>query len=172
MSEMKYIGSDLPVVILRPGELHIARKPTLISTILGSCVAVCIYDPRTGNGAMCHGIMPSRRNDREICFRFVDCAVHHMIMRMVDKKVKNSRKLQAKIFGGANVFDFRPKSTADIISRSVGEQNIAAAHEILEQFEIPIQVERTGGSRGYKLYFYSHTGEVLMRFLSRKNLME
>ena len=50
-------AADLPMVNLHPGELFVAQEPTLITTILGSCVSVCLFCPKQKIGAMCHGVM-------------------------------------------------------------------------------------------------------------------
>ncbi len=50
----------LPVYYLRPGELHIADHPGIVTTVLGSCVSVTMFSRRREVGAICHGLMPER----------------------------------------------------------------------------------------------------------------
>ena len=55
-------NSDMPVssnYFLKPGYILIASKPTVISTVLGSCVSVCLYDRKRGAGGMNHFQLPS-----------------------------------------------------------------------------------------------------------------
>ena len=137
-----------------------ARQPTLINTILGSCVAVCLFSPRTGMGAMCHGVMPYNETncEEEQCFRFVDCSVHYMVDVMVKQQNLSAADIVVKLFGGANVFKSGERKAI-----SVGRQNINAARACLQRYGLKITAEKIGGMNGYKLFFYSHSGEVLLK---------
>jgi len=149
----------LPHVILHPGEIFIAKKPALISTLLGSCVSVCLHCPAQNIGAMCHGILPSQganKNPKDL-FRFVEDSVAHMVYELTDKTGNCATSgLVAKIFGGANVL----KSHKGENQSDIGGQNILAARQALKKNNIGIAVERIGGNHGCKLVFLPHTGEV------------
>jgi len=161
----RFDGPDLPMVNLHPGELFVAREPTVITTVLGSCVSVCLYCPRRRIGAMCHGVMPSRdERSPEDTFRFVDSSVSYMAQVLGREPESYSRStLVAKLFGGADVLKARGWSAAP----SIGAQNIAAARQALERHGIGISAERVGGKNGYRLYFYTQTGEVYVRMVKR-----
>lgn len=166
MSQVKrFDDPDLPMVNLHPGELFVAREPTIITTILGSCVSVCLYCPRRRIGAMCHGVMPSRDEKfQQDSFRFVDSSVSYMAEVLTRGAEYHSRStLVAKLFGGADVLKVRGRTAA----LSMGTQNIAAARQALERQGIGISAERVGGKHGYRLYFYTHTGEVYVRLVKR-----
>ncbi|MBU0485282.1 MAG: chemotaxis protein CheD [Proteobacteria bacterium] len=169
MSRLNPLHTDLPVVMLRPGELHVADKPTLISTILGSCVAVCLYSPRKKVGAMCHGVMPNS-DQKEECARFVDCSINQMVSELVSRYGVVCSELEAKVFGGATGFDRRNQPGRQLVS--IGRQNIESARRCLNEYGVPVLVEKVGGEKGCKMFFYSHTGEVLMKYLSRQNIVE
>lgn len=170
MPQMRDIlDTDLPVVNLHPGELFVAKEPTLIATILGSCVSVCLFCPRQKTGAMCHGVMPVRADlSVEDNFRFVESSVRYMVEILTHGNVFcPNAGLVAKIFGGADVLDFRFGQATD--ARSIGAMNIKAAREVLARYNVPVAVEEVGGVQGCKLFFYTHTGEVLLRRIPRSS---
>ena len=164
------LDTDLPVVNLHPGELFIAHEPALLTTILGSCVSVCLFCPRQKTGAMCHGVMPTRPDlSVEDSFRFVESSVRYMIDVLTNGNMFcPNAGLVAKIFGGADVLDvsFGPATDA----RSIGAMNITAAKEALAQYNVSVAVEEVGGVQGCKLFFYPHTGDVLLRRIPRSSV--
>lgn len=171
MPQMKDIlDTDLPVVNLHPGELFVAQEPTLIATILGSCVSVCLFCPRQKTGAMCHGVMPVRENlTVEDSFRFVESSVQYMVEVLTHGNVFcHSAGLVAKIFGGADVLEVRLGPATD--ASSIGAMNIKTAREVLARYNVPVAAEEVGGVQGCKLFFYSHTGEVLLRRIPRASV--
>jgi len=164
------LDTVLPVVNLHPGELFVAHEPTLITTILGSCVSVCLFCSKQRTGAMCHGVMPVRTDlGMEDSFRFVETSVRYMVDILTNGNMFcPNAGLVAKIFGGADVLDvhFGPAANA----RSIGAMNIKAAREALAKYNVSVAVEKVGGVHGCKLFFYSHIGEVLLRRISRSYL--
>lgn len=159
--------ADLPIVNLHPGELFVAQEPTLVTTILGSCVSVCLFCPKQKIGAMCHGVMPTRSDmSKADSFRFVESSVRYMVEVMTgSKKLCPNSGLVAKIFGGADVmalqFGLGKKMP------TIGAQNITAARDVLEKLNVSVIVERVGGNQGCKLFFQTHTGEVFMKRIPR-----
>jgi len=166
------LNTNLPVVNLHPGELFVAQEPTLISTILGSCVSVCLFCPKQKTGAMCHGVMPVRADlTMEDSFRFVETSVRYMVDILTrGNMLCPSTGLVAKIFGGADVLDVHFGPAND--SRSIGSMNITAAREALARYDVAVAVEEVGGIHGCKLFFYSHTGDVLLKRIPRASVPE
>ncbi|HIJ91311.1 MAG: chemotaxis protein CheD [Desulfobulbaceae bacterium] len=163
------MDTDLPVVNLHPGELFVAQEPTLITTILGSCVSVCLFCPRQKVGAMCHGVMPVRSDlNMEDSFRFVETSVRYMIEVLTHgKALCPNAGLVAKIFGGADVLDVRFDTVGKV--ETIGAMNIKAAREALARYNVSVAVEKVGGVRGCKIFFFTHTGDVLMRRIPQLN---
>lgn len=161
------LDTDLPVVNLHPGELFIAQEPTLITTILGSCVSVCLFCPRQKTGAMCHGVMPVRVDlNMEDSFRFVETSIRYMVEVLTNGNLLcPNAGLVAKVFGGADVLDLRFGSVRN--AETIGAMNITAAREALARCNVNIDVEKVGGVHGCKLFFYTQTGEVLLRRIPR-----
>ncbi|MEW5800966.1 MAG: chemotaxis protein CheD [bacterium] len=155
---MKSDDTDLPLIYLLPGDLYIARQPAIISTILGSCISICLHAPSVGIGAMCHCLLPSSF-EKERCrqpFRYVDQAIGHMLLKIEGMGVKRT-SLFSQIIGGANILN------TGAVSNSIGRQNIEAAKTILRACQVPIKKEDLGGIRGRKIFFYSATGIVLVK---------
>lgn len=152
--------TGLPTVSLLSSEFYVARQPTCIVTLLGSCVAVCLHDRRRGMGAMCHGFLPKMRPQSEAgeCQRFVDCSVHRMVEALTGECGCSLRDIEAQVFGGARTF-LSDGGNRGPFGR-VGSENIATAREVLRQYGLPVTFEEVGGEGGYKIFFESHTGRV------------
>jgi chemotaxis protein CheD len=147
-----------PFVYLKPGELCYSEIPTRVSTILGSCVAVTMFDPVTKVGSICHAMLPRVPSSREgEPFRYVDSAILHMLDRFRALGMR-MEFLEVKVFGGADVLEHRSANGA-----SVGRQNIETALDTIDKAGLRIIVSDVGGKVGRKLHFHTHTGEVFLR---------
>lgn len=144
-------------VYLRPGELYVGEQPTIVSTLLGSCVSITMFSQRFGMGAICHAILPEGPSDD--AFRYVDGSILHMVGRFVQLGLSRNQ-LEVKMFGGADLM-----ATPGTIS--VGRRNIQLAREVLATERLTLRAEDTGGNRGRKIIFHTHTGEVWLRRLNR-----
>lgn len=151
--------SDEKTLAVGVGDIKIARAPVVITTYLGSCVAVCLYCPLYQVGGLLHLMLPrASAAPAGIALKkekYADTGIPEML-----RQLKNIFKLEkdafvAKIFGGANVL----KS----VSRHVGEENLAATQEILGNLKIAVLASRTGGDKGYKIAFDLNTGKVTCR---------
>jgi len=160
---MKKPEPVLPLVNLAPGDLYVSREPTVVSTVLGSCVAVCLHSPRHEVGAICHGILPRGKGDRSDCGRFVDCALEYMLNDLYSRFGVESHELVAKLFGGAMNLS-GPNGRPPAIN--VGDRNIDAARKTLQRHRLQIAAEQVGGGVGRRLLFFTHTGRVLLKRLS------
>lgn len=152
---------DIPVINLTPGKLLITEQPALVSTILGSCISLCLHSKKFRIGAICHGMLP-RQTKLPIAghFPYVDTAVTHMLETMTTRFGLAHSELTVKMFGGASVLQTH---LADGDGLAIGRQNIAAALEALARFGLTPGVQKTGGTEGYKIFFNTGTGEVFVR---------
>ncbi|MBF0187408.1 MAG: chemotaxis protein CheD [Magnetococcales bacterium] len=167
----------LPSLYLEPNQLIHVDKPTVISTILGSCVALTVHHPKTCFGVMCHCLLsrcPMKKNQQQNdenstttceqeCFRFVECTVPH-ILEMCASRGYTLESLNFKLFGGSELFTnrgFGPDESAS--SPSVGSANVSLMKTLLKQHGIKLKACNVGGMEGRKIFFYTDTGEVLMR---------
>lgn len=148
-------------VFLQAGEVFMGDEPTRITTLLGSCISVCMFDPTTRRGAMCHGLLPNAPVVLyQHPFRYVDEAVLYLIERYRRMGVPPQR-LSVKVFGGADIL----ASVRDGYE-SIGRQNTMAAIEALGWQGVQIAARETGGNRGRKIVFLTHTGEVFLKRLN------
>jgi len=151
------IASHTHNVYLKPGEVLVTRRPVLVSTVLGSCVAVTMFSASRGFGAICHAMLPEncgRDND----LRYVDTVLQHMYEKITAYGIGSD--LVVKLFGGAQVLNVGER-TAD--RQTVGDQNIAQAETVLASLGLVVSARDTGGGRGRKLFFCTRSGDVFMR---------
>jgi chemotaxis protein CheD len=150
-------AGDRAHVYLHAGQIAVGVQPTAITTILGSCVAVCLHDPTTGIGGMNHFLLPLHV-EREKSPRFGTVAVPQLINDVV-KAGASRAALVAKVFGGASVIGaFRG-------TRNLGAENAALALELLEAAHIRVLDHDVGGTRGRKLIFHADDGNAWVRHL-------
>lgn len=142
------------------GEIYTSSEPTVIETILGSCVSVCLFDPVRKTGGMNHILLPGKADLKKFddATRYGINAMEMLINSMM-KLGSRRRDILSKIFGGAHII----KSIASHISP--GPKNVRFVEEFLDLEEIPIVSQNTGGNNGRKIYFHTHTGEVLLKAL-------
>lgn len=144
-------------VYLNPAEIVVAEGPATVTTVLGSCVAVTLFSPRTRQGAICHAVLPNGPD--EFSGKYVDQAVRYMIGFFHGKRI-GTKELVAKVFGGADMF---PQMRGIRDNGTIGAQNIRAALFILDQAGIDPTVIEVSGQQGRKLVFFSDTGEVYVK---------
>ena len=157
-------------VYLKPGELYIAKRPALIETVLGSCVAVSFHCSSMRCGALCHAMLPSDHgvaNGED--YKYVDVSINYMIRVMKQNGMVPS-SVVVKLFGGSDMFD--AASDSNPARFAVGAENIKMARAVLQQHGIRIQKTDVGGLYGRKLLFFSETGQVFVKKLNRKAVDE
>jgi chemotaxis protein CheD len=139
---------------LLPGQLHVSADPCQIRTILGSCVAICLWDSHRCAGGMNHFLLPAASEGRPASTRFANVATKALIemLQALGCRVPN---LQAKIFGGASMFRKQNRLTP-----SLGDQNVAAALDLMQNAGIPVNVQEIGGTHGRKIIFNTDDGIV------------
>src|SRR5246127_4270843 len=91
---------------LLPGQLHASAEPCQIRTILGSCVAICLWDSRQRAGGMNHFLLPASREGEPASQRFADVATSVLLQKLSLLGCRPAN-LRAKIFGGAAMFQNR-----------------------------------------------------------------
>jgi len=159
----------LPIVYLKAGEMYFSREPSVVVTVLGSCLSVTMFHRRRELGGICHGLLPkcgSQKDCRGECiegFKYVDCSIRRMVQFFDRHKVGRS-EIEVKYFGGADMFASQIERPGVV---SIGRQNILSAEQILDREELKPHVADVGGLQGRKLFFYTHTGEVLLKRLKK-----
>ena len=149
-------------VFLKPGALYVSGRPAIVSTILGSCIAVTMFSQRLKAGGICHALLPKNMAPDELNrFRYVDSAMAYMLEQFRLMGIE-SREMEVKLLGGADVLDQRGDGKS-----SIGRQNIEAALDIMKHERIRPMVSDVGGEQGRKIHFFTHTGRVLLTRINR-----
>lgn len=147
---------------LCPSSIIVEKEISLITTVLGSCVSVCLYDPKTNIGGINHYMLPLW-NGRELPSpKYGNIAISKLIEKM-EIAGCHRKNLIAKIFGGSNIF------YNDNFENNIGEKNVQLAIYLLNEFSIPVKAKNTGGFVGRKIVFNTFTGEVYHKFLNESN---
>ncbi len=142
---------------LYPAALFVSKKPTLVTTILGTCVAVCLYDPAQQLGGINHFMLSKWDGNGAPSIKYGDYAIQKLVEKMLATGAEK-KNLQAKIFGG-----LCRKGSADVYS--IGEKNIKIAETFLAQLQISVVAKHVGGFSPRKLVFNTQTGTVDMKLL-------
>jgi chemotaxis protein CheD len=142
-----------------PASLYVSAKEEMVHTVLGSCVAVCLYDPRLQIGGMNHYLMPEwdHKGKGMVSPRYGNIAIEMLVKKML-REGSQKKDLVAKIFGGADQHGFEHKL-------SVGKRNIVVARAILNKLAIPIVGQDILGHLGRKIVFNVKTGAVYLKTL-------
>ncbi len=139
---------------LYPGQLFASPEPSAVMTVLGSCVAVCLWDPEAGVGGVNHYLLPQGIGRGMSALRYGSLAIPELIRRVQAIGALPSR-MRAKVFGGARL-------NGDGAGR-LSSENIEIAWACLEQAQIPILGEDVGGQVGRKLVFRIPDGHAWVK---------
>lgn len=120
---------------------------------LGSCIALCLYDPDSDVGAMAHILLPSGRfsgNPDNPYFPRTDYADHALedALEQMQKLGADRTKIKAAIVGGAKMFPYGADRKSDI-----GEMNALSIISELSKNKIPLEYSATGGSKSRTVTF-------------------
>lgn len=151
----------MQIIRVKMADLNLANSPeVLITSGLGSCVGVVLYDEQKHIGGMAHVMLPdsSAMKNQTNPAKYADTAMNLLLEELLKRGV-NQKRLWAKLAGGAQMFSF--DSENDLMR--IGARNTEAVKKKLKEFGIPIIGEDTGGSHGRTMEFYTETGIVLIR---------
>ena len=151
---------------LHAGQLLVSAEPCRITTILGSCIAVCLWDPAVHVGGLTHFILPNWAGEGVSSPKFGNVAIDTLRSDLVRL---GARLLRARVYGGACLSDSLAgggkSGTAGKSTPHLGQRNADFALEMLASLRIPVVEHNTGGSRGRKLIFHTDTGESWLHML-------
>ena len=155
MKRFEHTDSKEPRHFLYPGQVFVTCDPITISTILGSCAAVCLWDRHKRAGGMNHYLLPEGVNEGANRLRY-GSAANAELLRQVLALGCEVRNMQAKIFGGSSAFGSNP-------ALSVGSRNVELAESFLHSAGIPIVERDISGKRGRRLAFQIFDGVTTIR---------
>jgi chemotaxis protein CheD len=163
-----YNAADLPNLsgkeleriarVINPGGWHVDDKHHPISTLLGSCVAVCLFDPVLKSGGMNHFMLPkmsrSKKADEEDVTLAGDYAMEVLVTALFKKGAQRHR-LIAKAFGGGNI--------VNSITTAIGTRNVEFALHWLQNERITVAAQDFGGPWSRKVIFLPGSGDAFCR---------
>lgn len=162
METMKYssINSEIKTHYLYPAALFADKEPHLVDTILGSCVAVCLFDPEKKIGGINHYMLPFWNGNGLASPKYGNIAIKKLIEKLNSFGCR-TEDLQAKIFGGGEVV----KTENNLFK--IGERNIEIALNLLKESKIKVIGKSVGGTQGRKIRFNTQTGVVMMKLIQK-----
>ena len=148
-------------IVIRVADLNTgAPGDVLVTYGLGSCVAIILYDPVKRVGGMAHIMLPSRSLARreDVPGKTPQSAVPRLLEQLTALGA-NSRRITGRLVGGASLFaSLSPPGTIQM-----GERNVVASREALNQNGIPLVGELVGGESGRSVWFHVQDGSVIVR---------
>ena len=146
------------------GGMVFGTAPAAVVTVLGSCVAITMYEPNRNIGAICHAVLP-QCDVAPKCHlqckqpgKYVECAIKVML-KQFDRRHISRQDIQVKIFGGADMF---AQSDEIGCSNPVGSLNIETTHRVIKNAGLKIIADDTGGKSKKKIIFDLATGKVFV----------
>ena len=160
---------DLPHEYLLVGQGGVFRTPTLVQTVLGSCVSVTMYSPKYRWGGIFHALLPrcgdfSGTSLKPERYRYVDSSILELLKEFSKAGIYPD-SLECKVFGGASPLHHN----GDV---SAGRRNADAAMETLAREGVTVCASSVGGNVGRKLFFRTDTGLVLQKRFQVKACVE
>lgn len=145
---------------LYPSTIYVSNQEAEVMTILGSCIAVCLWDQVLKIGGVNHYMLPLWNGQGLASPKYGNIAIQKLVEKMQDhgSLINN---IQAKVFGGAS----------NLYGESyyqIGERNIQIARKSLSDLKIKLIAESVGGNRGRKIIFNTNNGQVLMYYVASR----
>ena len=161
------------------GMVEITTGTGKIWTVLGSCVAIVFFNPRTKTGAICHAQLPERNPHSNKCsdsctnpcfddqpedneYKYVSCCFNYMLKTFNGKGIRNNEIL-CGIYGGSSIFGHYSENG------TIGSNNTDIARKLIKKHKIKLFNDQTEGNQGRKIIFDAQTGEVEVRLLAKIN---
>jgi chemotaxis protein CheD len=138
---------------LNPGYLLVTKEPVIISTVLGSCISVIIFDIVKNFGGINHFIYPYAKNKYEQTTKYGNISIIALYKTMIELGAK-SENMNAMVVGGAFIEN-------NNYSKYVSYENINIAKKIInDKFNIKVIYEDTGGINGRKIFYNTRNNKI------------
>ena len=153
-------GNIITKFAVTQGNFKVSQDPDmLLTTVLGSCVCACIYDPKLNIGGLNHFLLPfstvgeSGPKDRMFGVHLMELLLNEMFSNGAVKK-----RLEVKLFGGAHVLS----SNTD-----PGEKNVEFIEQFVKLEKLNVVSSSLRGERGRAIQFNPYTGKVRQKFMNK-----
>ncbi|MBK1653479.1 chemotaxis protein CheD [Allochromatium vinosum] len=156
--------------LIRPGEHAVTDEPMVLTTLLGSCVSVCLFDPVARLMGMNHFLLPMRNPASREPVLATDAGRYglwamELLVNELLKRGARREQLRAKAFGGANVLHEIEDTQPDHFN--IGASNVAFVRQFLDRDGIPLIAQDLGGLHGRQIHFYGGDFSVFLRRIPR-----
>ena len=142
-----------------PGEYYVTGDDLVVMTVLGSCIAACIWDPRVRVGGMNHFMLPEGGTDSG--GRYGSYAMELLINELM-KQGARRETMQAKIFGGGQVM-------SSFTTMNVGERNTKFVLDYLQTERIAVVSKDVLDIHPRKVCFFANTGKAMVKRLAHSH---
>ncbi len=149
-------------IYISQGEFVVGADERPISTILGSCIATCLFDEDARIGGMNHFLLPEGRGDAIQAASFGVNAMELLINALI-KRGAHRPNLRAKVFGGARMI----AGLSDI-----GQKNVDFVLDFLDREGIACVSRSLGGTQARRIEFWPMTGRVRQRLLGEAMVIQ
>ncbi|MGM0369064.1 MAG: chemotaxis protein CheD [Bacillota bacterium] len=154
---------------IKMADLNIGQdSEILITSGLGSCVGVTLYDERTKIGGMAHVMLPKFPPNRDSGnpAKYADTALDILVEKLEEAGARKSR-FEAKIAGGAQMFDFSNSND----KMRIGARNIEAVKKYLKDYNIPLKGSEVGADYGRTMEFDLATGKATIKTVKKEDIV-
>ena len=151
----------MEIIKVGMADLNIIKSPGILTTLgLGSCVGIALYDKFNKIAGLAHIMLPSSKEikNNENKAKFADTGIELLIEMMVKEGAKKEN-LTAKVTGGSQMFSFNNNNSV----LKIGERNVTATKEKLNDLNIRIISEDTGGNYGRTIELNAEDGSLLIK---------
>jgi len=164
-SSLASTGKEIRVLI---GQVDLTRAPNRLQSVLGSCIAVVVFDRQERLAGMAHVLLPDSagRPASALPGKYADQAVA-CLLRAMPKYGARRERLKAKIAGGAHMFT----QSLQKESGDVGQNNIAAVRRALADASVPVVASDVGGAQGRKVIFVPETTEFIVEDFAARRIV-
>lgn len=157
---------DRDQLFLLPGEMTYRRTPTRIGTLLGSCVAVCLYDTRNKWGGMNHYMLAERQGRNAMSDGKIGVSAIEGLLSVAQRAGSLKSNLVASVYGGGKVIGHLGAHGGSETT-DVGVRNIEIARFLLREHGIPVIRRDVGGDSGRKIHMHSDNNQIEVRPIAR-----
>ena len=152
---------QLPTTYVHPGQVVVSDQPGVLTTILGSCVAVSLTDPKMRVGGLNHFLLPGGSVATEPASRYGKAAIRELVEEMLRRGASPAR-MSAQIIGGAAVLAAFGNDV-----NHLGARNVDIARTMLAGYGINVVAEDVLGARGRKLVFSPRDGTTQITLIGK-----
>jgi chemotaxis protein CheD len=139
-------------------QVRFSSSPSILRTILGSCVGICVYDRMKKIGGLAHILLPNDQSSGATPEKYAETAIPLLVNQLL-KEGGKKEFMSAKIAGGASMFKF----DTNIALGQIGDRNIEETKKVLQKLGIPLLEEDVGGHAGRVIDFFLEDGRMKVK---------